>query len=89
MKTNYLLGQVGKVTRGLMIGKRLLLSSVVSFCIRDDVGEGFCAFNAVLLEILCEDRKGEAFNMTGDAAETKNNKTELIIILKCIKFSAG
>lgn len=63
---------MGKVTSGLMIGKHLLLLSVVSFCIEHDKGKEFCAFNAVLLESLCEDRNGEAFNMMGDAAETKN-----------------
>lgn len=34
-----LLGQVGKVTRGLMIGKRLLCLSDVTFCIEHGVGE--------------------------------------------------
>lgn len=53
-----------------MIGKRLLNLSDVSFCIEHGVGERFRVFSAVLLEILCEDRKGEAFNITGDAAET-------------------
>lgn len=53
-----------------MIGKRFLCLSDVSFCIEQGVGEGFLVFNAELLEILCEDRKGEVFNITGDAAET-------------------
>lgn len=66
-----LLGQVGKVTNGLMIGNCLLCLSDVSFCIEHGVGEGFRVFNAVLLEIRCEDLKGEALNITGDAAETK------------------
>jgi len=70
VKKIYLLGQVGKVTSGLIIGKRLLHLCDVSFCIKCGVGDGFRVFNAVLLEILCEDRKGEAFNMTGEAADT-------------------
>lgn len=53
-----------------MIGNCLLCLTDVSLCIEHGVGEGFRVFNPVLLEILCEDRKGEALNMTGDAAET-------------------
>lgn len=66
----YLLGHVGNVTSGLIIGKHLLCFKDVSLCIEQGVGEGFRVFNAVLLEILWEDRKGDEFNMTGDAAET-------------------
>lgn len=58
------------MTSGLIIGKRLLCFTEVSLCIEHGVGDGFRVFNAVLLEILCEDRKGEALNITGDAADT-------------------
>lgn len=70
----YLLGQVGKVTSGLMIGKFLLRLSNVSFCIEHGVGDGIRVLKAVLLEIVWEDRKGEAFNIIGDAAETRNKR---------------
>lgn len=58
------------MTNGLIIGNCLLCFTEVSLCIEHGVGEGFRVFNAVLLEILCEDRKGEALNMMGDAADT-------------------
>lgn len=62
-----------------MIGKRLLCLSDVSLCIEHGVGDRFRAFSAVLLEILWEDRKGEAFNITGDAAETAKH---IIVIIR-------